>query len=106
MSLLTDIICTVADLLRLKIQVEAKYLVAKVEDGAKSLHNCVKHLYFFWGMLVFCIALLAGGVGFIMWGVYALLASAINPGFAALIVGLIVSLVAITVLGAIKNSIK
>lgn len=106
MSLLTDIICTVADLLRLKIQVEAKYLVAKLEDGAKSLHSCVKQLYFFWGMLVFCIALLVGGVGFIMWGAYALLASAINPGFAALIVGLIVSLVAITVLGAVKNSIK
>jgi len=106
MSLLTDIISTVADLLRLKIQVEAKYLVAKFEDGAKSLHSCVKQLYFFWGMLAFCIALLAGGVGFIMWGAYALLASAINPGFAALIVGLIVSLVAITVLGAVKNSIK
>jgi hypothetical protein len=50
--------------------------------------------------------MLAGGVGFIMWGAYALLASAINPGFAALIVGLIVGLVAITVLGAVKNSIK
>ncbi len=106
MSLSTDILRTVADLLRLKIQVEAKYLVAKFEDGARSLHSCVKQLCFFGGMLVFCIAMLAGGVGFIMWGVYSLLASAINPGFAALIVGLIVSLAAITVLGAIKNSIK
>ena len=106
MSLLTDIICTGADLLRLKIQVEAKYIAAKFEDGARSLHSCAKQLCFFWGMLVFCIAMLAGGVGFIMWGAYALLASAINPGFAALIVGLIVGLVAITVLGAVKNSIK
>jgi hypothetical protein len=106
MSLLRDILCTVADLLRLKIQVEAKYLVAKFEDGARFLHSCMKQLCFLCGMLVFCIALLAGGVGFIMWGAYALLASAINPGFAALIVGLIVSLVAVIVLGAVKNSIK
>ena len=106
MSLLTDILYTAADLLRLKIKVEGKYLAAKFEDGARSLHSCAKQLCFFWGMLVFCIAMLAGGVGFIMWGAYALLASAINPGFAALIVGLIVSLVAITILGAIKNSIK
>jgi hypothetical protein len=106
MSLLTDILYTAADLLRLKIQVEGKYLAAKFEDGARSLHSCAKLLCFFLGMLVFCIAMLAGGVGFIMWGAYALLASAINPGFAALIVGLIVGLIAITVLGAIKNSIK
>ena len=106
MRLLTNILCTVADLLRLKIQVEAKYLAAKFEDGAKCLHSCAKQLCFWGGVLVFCFALLAGGVGFIMWGAYALLASAINPGFAALIVGLIVSLVAITVLGAIKNSVK
>jgi hypothetical protein len=106
MSLLTDILCAVADLLRLKIQVEAKYLVAKFEDGARSLHSCAKQLCFWGGMLVFCIALLAGGIGFLMWGAYALLASAINPGFAALIVGLIVSLVAITALGAVKNSTK
>jgi len=106
MSLLTDIICIGADLLRLKIQVEAKYLGTKFEEGAKSLHSCLKQLYFFWGMLAFCIAMLACGVGFIMWGGYALLASVINPGFAALIVGLIVSLIAITVLGVIKKTIK
>ena len=103
---MTDILCTVADLLRLKIQVEAKYLAAKFEDGVRSLYICVKQLCFFCGILVFCIALLAGGVGFIMWGAYALLASAIKPGFAALIVGLIVSLIAITIIGAVKNSIK
>ena len=106
MSVLTDVLNTVTDLLRLKIKVEAKCLADKVEDGAKHFHSYVKQLYFFWGMLIFCIAMLAGGVGFIMWGVYALLASAINPGFAALIVGLIVSLVAITILCAVKNSIK
>jgi hypothetical protein len=106
MSLWTDIFCTVSDLLRLKIQVEAKSLAAKFEDGAKSLHSSMMQLFFWVGMLVFCIALLAGGVGFIMWGAYALLASTINPGFAALIVGLIVSLIAIIILGAVKNSIK
>jgi hypothetical protein len=106
MSLLTDILCTGADLLRLKFQVEAKYLSAKLDDGAKSIQSFVKQLCFLWGMLAFCIVLLAGGVGFMMWGAYALLASTINPGWAALLVGLIVSLVAITVLGAVKNSIK
>ncbi len=106
MGFLTDILCTVTDLLRLKIKAEAKYLAAKFEDGVRSLYIRVKQLCFFCGILVFCIALLAGGVGFIMWGAYALLASAIHPGFAALIVGLIVSLVAITILGSVKNSIK
>ena len=47
MSLLTDIICTGADLLRLKIQVDTKYLGAKFEEGSKSLHSCVKQLYFY-----------------------------------------------------------
>ncbi|MBN1972523.1 MAG: hypothetical protein JW787_02695 [Sedimentisphaerales bacterium] len=106
MSLLTEIFCTVSDLLRLKIQLEAKSLVAKFEDGTKSLHCCMMQLCFWVGMLIFCIALLAGGVGFIMWGTYALLALAINPGFAALIVGLIVSLIATIILIAVKNSIK
>ena len=106
MSLLTDILCTGADLLRLKFQVEAKYLSAKLDDGARSVQSFVKQLCFLWGILVFCIALLAGGVGFMMWGAYALLASAIHPGWAALLVGLIVSLVAITVLGAVKYSLK
>jgi hypothetical protein len=106
MNLLTDILCSMADILRLKIQVESKYLAAKIEDGAKSLHSCAKQLCFWWAILVFCIVLLASGVGFIMWGAYALLASAINPGFAALIVGLIVSLIAITVLSVVKSSIK
>jgi hypothetical protein len=106
MNLLTEIFCTVSDLLRLKIQVEAKSLAAKFEEGTKSMHCCMMQFCFWVGMLVFCIALLAGGVGFIMWGTYALLALAIDPGFAALIVGLIVSLVAIIILGIVKNSIK
>jgi hypothetical protein len=106
MSLLSDILCTGADLLRLKFQVEAKYLSAKLDDGARSVQRFAKQLCFIWGILVFCIALLVGGVVFMMWGAYALLASTINPGWAALLVGLIVSLVAITALGAVKNSIK
>jgi hypothetical protein len=52
MSFLTDILCTGADLLRLKIQVEAKYLAAKFEDGTRSLQSFVKQLCFLWGMLV------------------------------------------------------
>lgn len=106
MSLLSDILCTGADLLRLKFQVEAKYLSAKLDDGARSVQSFVKQLCFLWGILVLCIALLTGGVGFMMWGAYALLASAIHPGWAALLIGLIVSLVAITVLGAVKYSTK
>jgi hypothetical protein len=103
MNLWTDILCTIADVLRLKVQVESKYLAAKIEDGARSLHSNAKRLCFWWWMLVFCFVLLASGVGFIMWGVYTLLASTIHPGFAALIVGLIVSMVAITVLSTVKN---
>lgn len=106
MSLLSDILCAGSDLLRLKFQVEAKYLSAKVDDGARSVRSFVKQLCFLWGMLAFCITLLAGGVGFMVWGAYSLLASAIYPGWAALLVGLIVSLVAITILGAVKYSIK
>lgn len=106
MSLLTDILCTGADLLRLKFEVEAKYLSAKLDDGARSVQSFVKRLCFLLGMLAICIALLAGGVGFMMWGAYALLASAIHPGWAALLVGLIVSLVAITVLAVVKYSSK
>ena len=106
MSLLTDILCTGADLLRLKFQVEAKYLSAKLGDGARSVQSFVKQMCFLWGIVVFCVALLAGGVGFMMWGAYALLASAIHPGWAAVLVGLIVSMVAITVLGAVKYSLK
>ena len=106
MNLFTDILCTVSDLVRQKIQLEAKCLAAKFEDGAKSLHKCAQNLCFLLGMLIFYFILLAAGVGFLMWGAYALLASAIPPGFAALIVGVIVSLIAIAVLGAVKHSMK
>ncbi len=106
MSLWSDIVCIGADVLRLKFQVEAKYLSAKLDDGVRSVQSFVKKLCFLWGMMVFCITLLAGGVGFMVWGTYALLASSIHPGWAALLVGLIVSLVAITILGVLRYSIK
>jgi hypothetical protein len=106
MSLLSDILCAGSDLLRLKFQEEAKCLSARLDDGARSVRSFVKQLCFLWGMLAICIAMLAGGVGFMMWGAYALLASAIHPGWAALLVGLIVSLIAITVLSAVKYSTK
>jgi hypothetical protein len=40
MSLLTDILYTAADLLRLKIKVEGKYLAAKFEDGWYFASRC------------------------------------------------------------------
>ena len=106
MSLLTDILCNVTDSLRLKLQLEAKCLAAKFEDSAKSLHDRAKHLCFAFAMLLFCIALLTIGVVFILWGSFALLASVLNPGFAALIVGSVVILIAIIVLFIVKKSLK
>jgi hypothetical protein len=56
-------------------------------------------------MAMIMLVLLAG-VGLIIAGVYILLATAISSGLAALIVGVIVSLLAVILMVAVKSSMR
>ena len=77
-----------------------------LESGVQSLHREVKHFFFWYSLLAFSMALLLGGLGFVMWGAYALLARTTGPGFAALIIGTVASLAAAVLVSEIKHSIK
>lgn len=106
MSLLTDIICTTANLVQSVVKYEAKSLLLKIEEQAKSMECCCKRMYMWCSFMAMIMLVLLAGIGLIIAGVYMLLATAISPGFAALIVGVIVSLLAAILLMTIKSSMR
>ncbi len=106
MARLTDFVSTAVDVLLHLVKVEAKSLLTKMEDNAKCFENNLKRVCIWYSLLIFYILLLLTGIGFIMWGTFTLLAAATGAGVAALIVGAIVSLLAITFIACTKSSIR
>ncbi|MGD1043400.1 MAG: phage holin family protein [Sedimentisphaerales bacterium] len=106
MSLLTDIICTAANLVQSVVKYEAKSLLFKIEEQTKAMECCFKRMYMWCGFLAVSMLVLLAGIGLIIAGVYILLATAIGSGLAALIVGVIVSLLAVILMVTVKSSMR
>jgi hypothetical protein len=106
MSLLKDFICTAAELAEHVIKYEAKSLVTAVEAQVKSAECCFKKMYFWRCLVMLGLILLLTGIGLIITGALILLASVTDAGVAALIIGVIVTLLAAIVIVSIKNSIR
>ena len=106
MSLLTDIICTTANLVQSVVKYETKSLLLKIDEQAKAMECCFRRIYIWCSFLAVSMLVLLAGVGLIIAGVYTLLAAAIGSGLAALIVGVIVSLLAVILMVTIKSSMR
>jgi hypothetical protein len=104
MSLLTDIICTTANLVQSAVKYEVKSLLFKIDEQAKAMESCFKHLCLWCGFLAIVMLVFLAGIGLIIAGFYMLLAPAIGPGTAALIVGVIISLLAAVLMMTLKSS--
>jgi hypothetical protein len=104
MSLLTDIVCTTANLVQSAVKYEAKALLLKIDEQAQAMECCFKRLCVWCGFMGLIMLVLLAGVGLIIAGVYILLATAIGFGLAALMVGVIVSLLAAILMMIIKSS--
>jgi hypothetical protein len=104
MSLLTDIVCTTAELVQSVVKYQAKFLLLKIDEQAKAMECCFRRNYIWCGFLAVSMLVLLAGVGLIIAGVYTLLATAIGSGLAALIVGVIVSLLAVILMVTLKSS--
>lgn len=106
MSLLTEIVCTAGNLIQSAVKYEAKSILLKIDEQAKAIECCFRRMYLWCGFLAVSILVLLAGVGLIIAGVYILLAASIGSGLAALIVGVIVSLLAVILMVTVKSSMR
>jgi len=104
MSLLTDIVCTTADLVQSVVKLEAKAVMLKIDEQAKAMESCIRRNYIWCGFMAMIMLVLIAGIGLIIAGFYILLASALGSGVAALIVGVIISLLAVVLIVTLKSS--
>ncbi len=106
MSLLKDIVCTAAELVEHVVKFEAKSLLVKIDEQKKAMESCLKGMFLWRSIVTFCMLLLLAGIGLIIAGAFMVLAPATGPGIAALIVGVILTLLAIILTITVKYSIK
>jgi uncharacterized membrane protein (DUF485 family) len=106
MSALTDIVCTVADLIQSVVKYETKTLLVKMEEQKKSLESCLKKIRIWCGLLTLIMLVLLAGIGLIIAGAFILLASVAGAGVSALIIGVIVTLLAAILIVVINNSVR
>jgi uncharacterized membrane protein (DUF485 family) len=106
MSALTDIVCTVADLVQSAIKYEAKSLLVKMDEQKKSLENCLKKMRIWCSLLTLIMLVLLAGIGLIIAGAFILLASVAGAGVSALIIGVIVALLAAILIMTVHNSLR
>jgi hypothetical protein len=106
MSLLTDIICTAANLVQGVVKLEAKAIMLKIDEQVKAIEYCFRRLCIWCGFMAMIMLVLLGGIGLIIAGAYMLLATAVSPGIAAMIVGVIVSLLSAILMLTVKSSMR
>jgi hypothetical protein len=100
MSLWTDIASIAADATQFLVRMEAKTLLAK------SMERQIKQVCFWGGLFIAGLLVLLAGIGLIIAGAYILLASATGAGVAALIIGVIVTLLAAVLTVTFKYCIR
>ena len=106
MSLLTDIVCTAANLVQSVVKLETKAILLKIDEQVKAMEDCFRRLCMWCGFMTIIMLVLLVGVGFIIAGAYMLLAAAVGSGVAAMIVGVIVSLLSIVLMLTVKGSMR
>ncbi len=99
MSFLTDMVCAATGLLDSVVKYKEKSLLLKIEEQTKRLSVWC-------GFLTMIMLILLAGIGFILAGVYTLLAAAVGSGLSALIVGVVVSLLAAILMVIFKSYMK
>jgi hypothetical protein len=104
MSLLTDIACTAGQLIQSVVKLEAKAILLKIDEQVKAMENCFKRLCLWCGFMAIVMLVLLAGIGLIIAGFFMLLAPAIGPGTAALIIGVIISLLAVVLMMTLKSA--
>jgi len=106
MSLITDIIVAAADAFQGFVKFQSKLLASTIEDQSKVMECCMRRLCYWLGLMSLCMMLLLAGMALIAIGAYILLASATNSGVAAMIIGVIITLLAIILTILVKNCVK
>jgi hypothetical protein len=97
MPFLEDIGRLAIDVAHYAIKYQARCLLVPSDEQMKHIEGCISRAFCRMGLLIFSLILLLAGIGLIIWGVYILLSSAIGSGLAALIIGIVVSLLAIII---------
>jgi hypothetical protein len=105
-SLLKDMVCNAVELVEHVVKLEAKSLVARIDEQKKSMESCFKNMFLWRSVVTFCMLLLLAGIGLVIAGAFMLLAPATGEGTAALIVGVILTLLAIILTVTVKQSVK
>jgi hypothetical protein len=101
MPLMEDVGRLAIDLVQFMVK---KSLQIPSEEIVKRIEHSIGRALCWSAMLTFCLILLLAGIGLTIWGLYILLSSAIGSGLAALIIGIVVSLLAIILAVIIKLS--
>jgi len=104
MALLEDIGRLAIDAAQYVIKYQARCLLVPSDEQMKHIENCVSRACCRLGLLAFSLILLLAGVGLIIWGVYILVSSALGSGPAALVIGIVISLLAILLAVIVKLS--
>jgi hypothetical protein len=93
MSLLRDLIVTVGDGLRLS----SDLMRHKVAVETQALKRTASRMVTFLALALFAVLLAGAGVGFLLYGVFILIAKATGLAAAGLIVGFVLLLLAVVV---------
>jgi thiosulfate reductase cytochrome b subunit len=101
MPLLEDVGRLAIDLVQFMVK---KSLRVPAEEIAKHIECSLKRALCWGCLLAFCLILLLTGMGLIIWGLYTLLSSSMGSGQAALVIGFVVSLLAILLVVIVKLS--
>ena len=102
MPLLEDIGRLAIDVAQYAIKYQARCLLVPSDEQMKHIEGFISRAFCRLGLLTFSLILLLTGIGLIIWGVYPLVASALGSGPAALIIGIVVSLLAILLAVIVK----
>mgnify|MGYP006311035477 CR=1 FL=1 len=100
MGLVRDLAQTVVDL----SNVCSKFLREELQHNFMFMKNELMHLFYWTGIMFAAIICLLAGVGFVLTGAFILIASYLGYGFSALIVGVVILWLAITILLLLKRA--
>ena len=104
MQLLEDLGQLAIDVI--KYAIKSKSLMVTVEEQTKVLECAARRIYTWCIFLGLSFVLLMAGLGLVIWGFYLLLAPATGSGPAALIIGIIVSLLAAIMAVTVKYLVR
>lgn len=102
MTLLRDI----ADITQNAAAVCGVVMQNKIQEQSRQLKIGIARLVFKLAILKIGVLLVAAGLGFLLWGVYRMIAAALNPTASALILGGSIVLIGLVLGLIVKRSIS